>query len=289
MEIGPRSEITATGPSRPGNGTSLSWGRTINGTMHTFTAVSMPDGEKRYFVSRFNGYVGGPAFGCAWTRVHSIIVPAAVAEPAPVPPFRLGDTYRDANGRPFTPTACQNAGAAPGHALTVECMDVSRAYSAPDCQPFPTMAEAPAAPTYHATKYDSAAAEVIAVLSSVSEGFGAEETGDSDAPMGYLALVILDETHDLAFDDRTNYPLGDEAGEVARTYGVTAEDVMGAHIVTTNSQGFVSVETFDSADLARDEYACRAAWFDAWDNVDRDDDWDGIYVCPVIGHGYHNA
>lgn len=243
MNIGPRSAITTTGPSRPGNGTSQSWAREINGTMHTFTAVTMPDGERRYFVSRFNGYAGGPAFACAWTRTHAITVPAApVVEPAP----------------------CAGQAGWPG------CEDCGHG-----------------APAYHGTKYSSPAAEVIAILSSVSEGYGAEETGDCESPAGFIALVILDETCDLAFDDFTNYPRGDYAGEVARTYGVSATDVMGAHIVTTGSQGFVTVETFDTADIAREQYACRAAWFAEWDDEDRDEDGDGIYVCPVIGHGYH--
>ena len=140
---------------------------------------------------------------------------------------------------------------------------------------------------YHATKYDSAAHEVIAILSSVSEGFGTMETGDVESPTGWFALVILDDTCDLDFSDTsTNYPLGDYAGEVARTYGVTAADVIGAHIVSEDDRGFVSVETFDSADAARAEFACREARFNFWADG-ADESPDGVYVCPVIGHGYH--
>jgi hypothetical protein len=142
--------------------------------------------------------------------------------------------------------------------------------------------------SYFATKYDSAAHEVISHLSSVTEGYGKEETGDSESPTGYFALVILDDTCDLDFaDTSTNYPRGDYVGEVAREYGVTADDVKGAHIVTTNEQGFVSVETFETEDEAREEYDCRAARFEEWDDDDRGDDWDGVYMCPVNGHGYH--
>lgn len=139
---------------------------------------------------------------------------------------------------------------------------------------------------YFATKYDSAAAEVIAILSSVSEGYGKDETGDAEAPTGYFALVLLDDSCDLDFSDYTNYPLGDEAGELAREYGVTADDVKGSHIVTTNSQGFVSVETFDSAQQARDEYDCRACRYGVWSDEDRAED-DDVYICSVTGHGYH--
>jgi len=141
---------------------------------------------------------------------------------------------------------------------------------------------------YFPTKYDSAAHEVIAILASVSEGYGKAETGESDSPVGFLALVILDDSCDLDFADHTNYPRGDLAGETAREYGVTADDVRGAHIVTWNSQGFVSVETFDTADEAQAEFDCRAARYAEWSDEDRDPDSDGVYVCPVPGHGYHS-
>lgn len=124
---------------------------------------------------------------------------------------------------------------------------------------------------YFATKYDSAAAEVIAILSSVSEGYGIAETGDVESPTGYFAFVVLDDTCDLAFDDHTNYPVGDYAGEVAREYGVTAADVLGAHIVTTNSQGFVSVETFDSRDEGEARFDYLAEIYNAWDDEGNDD------------------
>lgn len=141
-------------------------------------------------------------------------------------------------------------------------------------------------PTYHATKYDSASAEVIACLADYNEGFGKARSGESDAPTGYFELVILDATCDLDFSDHTNYPTGDYVGELARMHGVTDSDVIGAYIVTTNSQGFVSVETFESAELAETEYACRDARYGVWSDEDRDEE-DDVYVCPVIGHGYH--
>lgn len=66
-----RGKVTRHEPSRPGNGSSLTWQRTIQGKPYSFTAVLMPDGERRYFASVFNGYSGGPKFACAWTRVLS--------------------------------------------------------------------------------------------------------------------------------------------------------------------------------------------------------------------------
>lgn len=55
-----------------------------------------------------------------------------------------GATYRDAHGRPFTPTVCQSS-AGPGHELTGDCFDLTRAYSTPLCQPQPVAVEGPPA------------------------------------------------------------------------------------------------------------------------------------------------
>lgn len=143
---------------------------------------------------------------------------------------------------------------------------------------------------YFATKYDSAAAEVIALLSDESEGYGRRDdsSGDAEAPTGYFSLVVLDSSCDLDFSDTTGaYPVGDRVGETAREYGVTADDVRGVHIVTTNSQGLVAVESFDSEPAARVEFDCRAARYAEWSDEDRDEGSDGVYVCPVAGHGYH--
>lgn len=88
---GERSEIREEGPSRPGNGTSRTWSRTIAGVPYRFTAVTMPDGERRYTVDRYNGYLDdgteegrarGMRWGCAWSPAHWITVPAANDEPA---------------------------------------------------------------------------------------------------------------------------------------------------------------------------------------------------------------
>jgi hypothetical protein len=121
---------------------------------------------------------------------------------------------------------------------------------------------------YRATKYDSAAHEVVAILSDWSEGFGTGRTGEVDAPTGYVALVHLDDTSDLAFDDHTNYPVGDHAGETAREYGVTADDVRGSWLVTHNSQGFVSCERFDSREDAERAFAEIEAAYAEWSDDD---------------------
>jgi len=55
---------------------SVFWKRVIDGTMYRFERVIMPDGERRYIAYRFNGYAGGPRFGCAWEQAHFITVKA---------------------------------------------------------------------------------------------------------------------------------------------------------------------------------------------------------------------
>lgn len=136
--------------------------------------------------------------------------------------------------------------------------------------------------TYHATKYSSARDEVIALLSDEMEGYGRRDdtTGDVEAPGGHIALVTIPEHVSFA-------PNGDSADDVASEYGVTAADVIGSHIVTHNSQGFVSVETFATEEEAREQFDCRAARYAEWSDEERDEDSDGVYICPVAGHGYH--
>lgn len=119
-------------------------------------------------------------------------------------------------------------------------------------------------PKYFATKYDSARDEVIAILADYNEGFGAAQSGDAESPTGYFQLVHLTEECDLDFTDHTNYPLGDYAGEVARTYGVTHADVLGHYIVTTDSQGFVYVQSYDSARDARQAFDSLADAYASW-------------------------
>jgi hypothetical protein len=137
---------------------------------------------------------------------------------------------------------------------------------------------------YRATKYDSARDEVIALLSDELEGYGMRDdtSGDVDAPTGWFALVTIPDDVELSMPTP-----GDWVAELADTYDVMPAEVAGLHIVTHNSQGFVSVETFETEQEARDTFDCRAARYAEWDDEDRDEDSDSTYVCPVTGHGYH--
>lgn len=66
VTFGLRSEVRYTPPTRSGLGDSRRWRREINGQLYSFTVVRMPNGDVRLIVSKFNGYCGGPSWGCAW-------------------------------------------------------------------------------------------------------------------------------------------------------------------------------------------------------------------------------
>lgn len=114
------------------------------------------------------------------------------------------------------------------------------------------------AATYFATKYSSAAHEVIAILADNAEGFGEGFGGSVDEPTGFFELVILDDPTVLDF---AAYPPDDHAGEVARAHGVQAGDVLGNWLVITDDQGFVSVIGHPTPDAARAAFAAlEAEW-----------------------------
>jgi hypothetical protein len=124
---------------------------------------------------------------------------------------------------------------------------------------------------YHATKYDSARDEVIALLADEAEGYGMRDdsSGEADAPTGYFALVTIPAgvelvQTDLAAAYHVTPQEVDAISDLAVTYGVTPAEVIGSHIVTHNSQGFVSVETFDSEELARAEFDRLAGEYAEW-------------------------
>lgn len=76
----PRSDIRVREPHRDGWGTSRAWTRVLGGKLYSFHAVTMPDGERRYAVSRWDGggrpgEPGHPNFACDWTPVFSYTVP----------------------------------------------------------------------------------------------------------------------------------------------------------------------------------------------------------------------
>lgn len=101
LHIGPRSEVHTSEPDRPGNGTTQTWTREINGTRFSFTRVvflfpSPIAGEIRWSVSRLTGDTSGRIFGHQWKRTHSYITfnrggasaPAALVRSVVTPAMR---------------------------------------------------------------------------------------------------------------------------------------------------------------------------------------------------------
>lgn len=88
MDISARSGVVIFTPTREGQGTSYHWRRTIGGIPYSFQFVMMPNGERRHFIRKYNGYCAESVasglmdlakvlrFDCAWSPVHSLTVRA---------------------------------------------------------------------------------------------------------------------------------------------------------------------------------------------------------------------
>jgi hypothetical protein len=151
-------------------------------------------------------------------------------------------------------------------------------------------------PAYFATKYGSARDEVIALLADETEGYGqrGDTSGDVDAPTGWFALVVIPDDVCLAGPAMSSIGLDAEIAELAGTFGVTPEEIVGVHIVQHSSQGFVSVTTYEDEATARADFNCASHRYNVWSEDEWNDgdplaDGDGVYVCPVEGHGYHTV
>ena len=108
---------------------------------------------------------------------------------------------------------------------------------------------------YFATKYPTALAEVIGTMAA--QGWANISSGDVESPSGYFYVM-----HNPAA----------EVGEMAEAFstemaelGVTAEDITGDFVVIEDSQGFVTVESFDSAWLADRRFAELADMYLVWE------------------------
>lgn len=133
----------------------------------------------------------------------------------------------------------------------------------------PTDQEVCTVSTYHATKYDSARDEVVALLSDPTEGFGSEYFGNVDAPTGYVQVVRL--TDDLleTWEQRGVVDSWeDRIDDLISEHHVTSDDVRGLHAVVSNDQGFVTVLTFASEDLLASWLRETEEEFAAWDDQD---------------------
>jgi hypothetical protein len=112
MPIEARKEVFERPGGKDGEGRVRTWGRTINGRHFAFNVVNMPNGDLRLFVRVYNGYADsdvellgisqaeaderGMKWGCAWTLLHSIILPTADAYRLNTDPTGLRPACTDA-------------------------------------------------------------------------------------------------------------------------------------------------------------------------------------------------
>ena len=61
-----RSAVINHDARKPGHGSTRTWERTIGGRQYSFTAVLMPNGERRYVASYLAR--GDGRFACDWKR-----------------------------------------------------------------------------------------------------------------------------------------------------------------------------------------------------------------------------
>jgi hypothetical protein len=118
---------------------------------------------------------------------------------------------------------------------------------------------------YFATRYASPVAEVIGMLSDPMEGYVVEDAGDVESPVGFMSLVFIGDQVDLGMGDDPDGWFAGMVRGLVEEHGVTASDVAGFHIVTTDDQGFVGVESFGSADEARGEFDRRVELWSDWE------------------------
>jgi hypothetical protein len=103
---------------------------------------------------------------------------------------------------------------------------------------------------YFATKFDSARDEIVSLLSDWLSGFGEYCSGDVESPTGFFEMVIIPDTIDF-----NNVPYWEAyVIELINDYGVVPGEIIGNWVVTTNSQGFVYVERFETEEMAREAY-----------------------------------
>lgn len=99
----------------------------------------------------------------------------------------------------------------------------------------------------HLGKFSSCLDEALWELSAHADA----TTGDVDA-YGWFGLV-----------------LNPEASQWALSYGPTVEIPAGSYIAKEDSNGFVSVDTFNSEVAAKEAFASHAAEYNAWGQHDR--------------------
>lgn len=105
--------------------------------------------------------------------------------------------------------------------------------------------------TGHLGKYDDCVSEA---LDMDVYSYADETTGESDAPCGYNALHLVKEAYPMVLDD-----------------GHTVTVPPGNYIQTTNSQGFVSLATYDTEAEARKVFDAEGTAYGEWLETEGED------------------
>jgi len=98
----------------------------------------------------------------------------------------------------------------------------------------------------------------------INDGWANESSGDVEAPTGHFACISNSEAELAeilaAFTDVTDvYGLPDTA------------DIIGHFLVVTNNQGFIDIESFESADDLKSTYRELVDEYDSWMDDDDED------------------
>jgi hypothetical protein len=112
-------------------------------------------------------------------------------------------------------------------------------------------------------KFDSCRDEA---LWTISVDYDADETTGEVDYEGYYGLIVLERDEDWTLDLDPSQPR--EEGQLD-TDGLSVTVPAGSYIVTENSQGFVSVYTYDSEKLAREDFKRADDAYSAW--LDQDE------------------
>lgn len=121
---------------------------------------------------------------------------------------------------------------------------------------------------YFATKYGSPRNEVLGAM--LEGGWGNESSGDVEAPTGHFCR-ISNSTQEL---QEVSEVFSDILGEMGR-YGIKPSDLLGHFLLITDSNGFVNVNQYDTAEELTHEYnildEAYSVWLQAQEQPTRED------------------
>lgn len=98
----------------------------------------------------------------------------------------------------------------------------------------------------HLGKYDDCLSEAIAWR---APDWARDQTGDVEAPCGYVEIVVIDEPETLTVDDHND---------------VTVTVPAGTYLVWTDNQGFVSVDHYADGAVAQRNFDAANDAYGVW-------------------------